>query len=291
MEKTMTPARQARRSLSKTYRKDIWNPFVQAMKTYRLLSPGDRVAVCISGGKDSMLLAVLMDMLQKYSDFPFEVVNLSMDPGYSPENRRRIEENAEKLALPLEFFETDIFRVTQRHGGESPCYLCARMRRGYLYARAQALGCNKIALGHHRTDVLETTLLSMFYGGQLQSMPPRLKSTSHPGMELIRPLYCVDEADILRWCDYNDLHFIRCACRFTEEAERAGEDSGRSKRQEMKELLRTLKQTNPNIENNLFNSIHNVHLDTFAGYRSRGQVHPFLERFEEDDPSDKKEGM
>lgn len=284
MAKELTPAQQARRSLSKTYRKSIWNPFVQAMKNYQLVSPGDRVAVCISGGKDSMLLAVLMEMLQKYSDFPFEVVNISMDPGYNAENRRRIEENAEKLALPLEFFETDIFHVTEQHGGESPCYLCARMRRGHLYAKAQELGCNKIALGHHRTDVLETTLLSMFYGGQLQTMPPRLKSTSHPGMELIRPLYCVDEADILRWSAYNDLHFIRCACRFTEEAEAAGEDSGFSKRQEMKELLQTLKKTNPNIENSMFNSIHNVHLDTFVGYRTLGKDHFILERFDSKTP-------
>lgn len=176
-----------------------------------------------------MLLAVLMQMLQRYSDFPFEVVNLAMDPGYNPENRKKIEENAALLDLLLTFFSTDIFRVADRHGGESPCYLCARMRRGHLYAKAKELGCNKIALGHHRTDVLETTLLSMFYGGQMQSMPPRLVSTNFPGMELIRPLYCIDESDILRWCTYNDLSFIRCACRFTEAAEAAGEEH-RSKR-------------------------------------------------------------
>lgn len=279
MPQDLTPAQKARRSLSKTYRRDIWNPFVGAIKTYELLAPGDRVAVCISGGKDSMLLAVLMQMLQRYSDFPFEVVNLAMDPGYNPENRKKIEENAALLDLPLTFFSTDIFRVADRHGGESPCYLCARMRRGHLYAKAKEMGCNKIALGHHRTDVLETTLLSMFYGGQMQSMPPRLVSTNFSGMELIRPLYCIDESDILRWCTYNDLSFIRCACRFTEAAEAAGEEH-RSKRQEMKQLLQTLKKTNPNLENSLFNSIHHIHLDTFVGYRSAGVEHPFLERFE-----------
>ncbi len=263
------------RSILKKYRKQIFTPFITAVKRYALLAPGDKVAVCISGGKDSMLMAVLMKELQKISDFPFDLVYLVMDPGYRPENRAQIAENGKKLGLPLTFFETDIFSVADQTE-KNPCYLCARMRRGFLYAKAKELGCNKIALGHHRNDVIETTVMAMFYGAQLQAMPPRLRSTNFPGMELIRPLYCIREDDILAWKRYNQLEFLQCACRLTEQA---AQDTGVSKRKEVKVLIRTLSRDNPNLENNIFNSIHNVCLDTFVSYKQNGVFHPFTERF------------
>ena len=265
-------------SVLKTYRKEIWAPFVSACKEYRLLSPGDKVAVCLSGGKDSALLAVLMRQLSLHSDFPFSVEYIAMDPGYSPENRRKLEENAALLEIPVQIFETNIFGVTEKSGG-SPCYLCARMRRGHLYKKAQELGCNKIALGHHFNDVIETTVMSMFYGSQLQAMPPKLHSTNFPGMTLIRPMYCIREEDILAWKRYNDLEFIQCACRFTENCTMCDNGGGGSKRQETKILLRRLKRDNPNIENSIFRSIHAVALDTMPGYKSEGVEHSFLERF------------
>lgn len=263
-------------SINKKFNKTIWRPFIEAVKRYRLIEPGDRIAVCVSGGKDSFLCAVLLRMLQRHSDFPFELVYLSMDPGYNRRNREMVEANARLLELPLTIFETDIFDVTATVT-QSPCYLCARMRRGYLYSRAQALGCNKIALGHHLSDVIETTLLAMFYGSQLQGMLPKLHSTNFPGMSLIRPLYCVNEDAVLAWARYNELHFIQCACRFTENA---AHDATASKRQEVKELIRALRQTNPQLEANLFRAIHAVHLDTFPGYKSGGEVHSFLERYD-----------
>lgn len=269
---------QIERSITKTYRDTIWNPFIRAVKQYKLLSPCDRVAVCISGGKDSMLLAKCMQLLQRYSDFPFELCYLVMDPGYSPENREKIEENARRLELPITVFETDIFDVADRTE-KYPCYLCARMRRGHLYKKAQELGCNKIALGHHFSDVIETTVMSLFYGSQLQGMMPKLHSTNFSGMELIRPLYCVHEEDILRWCKKNGLSFIRCACRVTERIENSCDGVGDSKRQEIKLLLKELKKTNPNIENSIFNAIHAVHIDTFPGYKSKGEDHSFLEQY------------
>ena len=265
----------AERSMIKKYRKEIWNPFIAAIKRYELIQSGDRIAVCISGGKDSMLLALLMKHLQPFSDVPFELEYLCMDPGYSPENRARIEQNACLLHLPVSFFKTDIFSSAEDAGGEHPCYLCARMRRGYLYAEARRRGCNKIALGHHLNDVIETALMSMSYGAQLQGMLPRLKSTNFPGMELIRPLYCMREDDIIAWRNYNDLHFLRCACRFSERSET---DDGISKRQETKELIRQMRMVNPNVEINLFASLHKVNLDTLPGYKQDGQMHSFLEK-------------
>ena len=266
------------RSITKTYRSTIWDPFIRALKQYELLKEGDRVAVCISGGKDSMLLAKLLQMLQRHSDFPFELVYLVMNPGYTDENMARIEENARLLEIPLTVFETDIFDVADR-AEKYPCYLCARMRRGHLYKKAKELGCNKIALGHHFDDVIETTVMSLFYGSQLQGMIPKLRSSHYEGMELIRPLYCVREKDILRWCSSNDLHFIRCACKVTERIAHSEDGTGDSKRQEIKLLIQELSRTNPNIANSIFNAIHAVHIDTFPGFKSGGEDHSFLEKY------------
>ena len=283
MSRELTPQETAERSLIKTYRKTLWNPFIAAVKRYELVSPGDRIAVCISGGKDSMVLAKLMQELQKHTDQPFELSFLVMDPGYNPENRALIEENARTLGIPITVFNSDIFDVTVRVE-KNPCYLCARMRRGFLYAKAQELGCNKIALGHHFSDVIETTLLGLFYGAQLQTMPPKLHSKNFPGMELIRPLYCVHVDDIIAWKNYNHLQFLQCACRFTEARDASGDGVGESKRQEMKVLLRELKKTNPNIEKSMFRAIHGVQLDTFPGFKYHGQAHTLLDFYDGSTP-------
>lgn len=278
MARQLTFAQQVERSIIKTYRKEIWNPFVKAVKDYRLIAPEDKIAVCISGGKDSMLLAKCMQQLQRFSDFPFSLEFVCMDPGYHEVNRRQIETNAEKLQVPIKFFETNIFDVTESVSG-NPCYLCARMRRGHLYSIAKSLGCNKIALGHHLSDVIETTLLGMFYGAQLQAMLPRLKSTNFEGMELIRPLYCVNEDAILKWKSYNGLAFIQCACRFVDEYSHSEDGIGPSKRQEIKALIKEMRKDNPDVERNIFMSIHNLKLDTFIGYKQDGTEHSFLEKF------------
>ena len=278
MKKNLTPCQRAERSITKTYRKQIWNPFIRAIREYELIKPNDKIAVCISGGKDSMLLAKLMQMLQRYSEVPFELVFLVMDPGYSAQNREKILSNAELLDIPVTVFETDIFSVTVK-ADRYPCYLCAKMRRGHLYSKAKSLGCNKIALGHHFSDVIETTVMAMFYGAQLQAMIPKLHSTNFEGMELIRPLYCVHEDNIILWKNYNDLEFLQCACKMTENL---GEDKLSSgKRQEVKELIKSLKKDNPNIEKNIFNSIHHLHLDTFPAYKTKGEMHTFLENYDE----------
>lgn len=265
----------AERSIIKKYRKELWGPFITALKRYRLIESGDKIAVCISGGKDSMLLAKLMQMLLRVSDVPFGLEFLVMDPGYNQANRKRIEDNAALLHIPVTVFETNIFDVAN-NTEKNPCYLCARMRRGYLYRHARDLGCNKIALGHHFNDVVETTLLGMFYGGQLQGMMPKLHSKNFPGMELIRPMYCIREVDILAWKRYNNLEFIQCACRFTENT---ASGTGDSKRQEIKDLLHRLRAQDPDIEKRIFNSIHSVCLDTFPGYKLDGEEHTFLERY------------
>jgi tRNA 2-thiocytidine biosynthesis protein TtcA len=265
------------RSIIKKYRRELWKPFIRAVQRYELIQSGDRIAVCISGGKDSMLLAKLMQELHRHTDVPFELCFLVMDPGYHPANRRRIEENAEKLRIPVTIFESDIFNVANSVE-KNPCYLCARMRRGHLYSKARELGCNKIALGHHLNDVIETTVMGMFYSSKLEAMPPKLHSKNFPGMELIRPLYCVREDDILAWQRYNHLEFLQCACRFTEQMA-GGDGVGASKRQEIKLLLRKLRETNPNIEKCIFNSIHAVCLDTMVGYKIRGTEHSFLEHY------------
>ena len=264
MSRELTPQETAERSLIKTYRKSIWNPFIAAVKRYELIEPGDRIAVCISGGKDSVILAKLMQELQRHTSQPFELVFMVMDPGYNEINRQKIESNAELLHIPVTIFESNIFSVAN-NTDKNPCYLCARMRRGHLYSKAKELGCNKIALGHHFNDVIETTVMSMFYGSQLQAMPPMLHSTSFPGMTLIRPMYCIREEDILAWKRYNELEFIQCACRFTENCTMCDNGGGGSKRQETKILLRRLKRDNPNIENSIFRRPENPTLKTHRG--------------------------
>ena len=279
MPRELTPCQIAERSIIKTYRKVLWNPFIAAVKRYELIAPNDRIAVCISGGKDSVLLAKLMQELQRRSDRPFELVFLVMDPGYAPENRRLIEENARLLEIPVTIFNSDIFDVTVQVD-KNPCYLCARMRRGSLYAKAQELGCSKIALGHHFNDVVETTLMALLYGAQIQAMPPKLHSKNFPGMELIRPLYCVHEDDIIAWKNYNHLRFLQCACRFTEARDTAEDGVGQSKRQEMKLLLREMRRTNPNVEKSIFAAIHGVQLDTMVGVKFRGKEYSFLDYYD-----------
>ena len=267
------------RALTKEYRKKIWRPFLSALKDYRLVNDGDRIAVCISGGKDSMLLAKCMQELKRHSPTDFTLTFLCMDPGYAPRNRQKIVENAEKLNIPIEFFETDIFSSVAAMDG-SPCYMCAKMRRGYLYREAQRRGCNKIALGHHYDDVVETILMSMIYGAQMQSMMPKLHSIHFDRMEVIRPMYLIREADIIHWRDYNDLHFIQCACRFTDTCTTCRPDGTCvSKRMEVKKMIAEMKKTNPYVEGNIFRSMENVNLDTVIGYKQHGVRHSFLEGY------------
>ena len=272
-------AKNVEQSLRKTYKKRIWSRFCRAINTYELVKPGDKIAVCISGGKDSMLMAKLFQELKRHNKFEFEVKYLVMDPGYNEANRHIIEENARRLNIPVTFFESNIFDAVYEIEN-SPCYLCARMRRGHLYAYAKELGCNKIALGHHYDDVIETILIGMLYGGQVQTMMPKLHSTNFEGMELIRPLYLIREDDIKSWRDYNDLHFIQCACKFTDTCTTCNNEENRSKRVEIKELIRTLKQKNPFVEGNIFKSVENVNLDTVVEYKTGGVRHNFLERYD-----------
>lgn len=266
------------RSLIKKYRKEIWNPFIAGVKRYEMINDGDKIAVCISGGKDSVIMANLMRHLQRISETKFELVYLCMDPGYKDDNRKRIEENARLMNFELEIFRSDIFDAVNTMDG-SPCYMCARMRRGHLYAKAKELGCNKIALGHHFDDVIETTLMGMMYGAQIQGMLPKLHSTNFEGMELIRPLYCVHEDAIIAWKNYNNLEFIQCACRFVETRDNSGDGIGESKRQEIKFLIRDLKKINPLVDSNIFNSIHSVNVDTMPGYKMKGKEYSFLDNF------------
>lgn len=263
-------------SLRKKFKKKIWCKFTKAINQYELVKEGDRIAVCISGGKDSMLMAKLFQELKLHNKFEFDVKFLVMDPGYSPANRKVIEENARKLNIPIHIFESDIFESVF-NVEKSPCYLCARMRRGHLYHFAQELGCNKIALGHHYDDVIETILMGMLYGSQIQTMMPKLHSTNFEGMELIRPLYLVREDDIKAWRDYNNLRFIQCACKFTDTC---NNEENKSKRVEIKELIKTLKQTNPYVEGNIFKSIENVNLDTVVAYKKDGVKHHFLDTYD-----------
>lgn len=266
-------------SLRKKFKKKIWCKFTKAINQYELVKEGDRIAVCISGGKDSMLMAKLFQELKLHNKFEFDVKFLVMDPGYSPANRKVIEENARKLNIPIHIFESDIFESVF-NVEKSPCYLCARMRRGHLYHFAQELGCNKIALGHHYDDVIETILMGMLYGSQIQTMMPKLHSTNFEGMELIRPLYLVREDDIKAWRDYNNLRFIQCACKFTDTCTTCNNEENKSKRVEIKELIKTLKQTNPYVEGNIFKSIENVNLDTIVAYKKDGVKHHFLDTYD-----------
>lgn len=267
-------------SIRKKFHKPIWSKFTKAINQYELVKEGDRIAVCISGGKDSMLMAKLFQELKRHNKFQFDVKFLVMDPGYSPANRQVIEENARKLKVPITVFESDIFDSVYNIE-KSPCYLCARMRRGHLYSYAKELGCNKIALGHHYDDVIETILMGMLYGAQVQTMMPKLHSTNFEGMELIRPLYLIREADIIHWANYNDLHFIQCACRFTEHCASCGGTEKGSKRAEIKELIHELAQKDPVIEYNIFRSVENVNLNTVIGYKQDGVRHNFLDTYDD----------
>ena len=271
--------KKAEESIQKKFHRQLFSPFAKACKTYRLIEEGDRIAVCISGGKDSMLMAKLSQEIQRHRKVRFELTFLVMDPGYKEENRLLIEENARALGIPVTIFESSIFDTVDTID-KSPCYLCARMRRGYLYSRAQALHCNKIALGHHYDDVIETILMGMLHGGQIQSMMPKLRSTNFPGMELIRPMYLVREADICAWRDYNELRFLQCACHFTETCATVHEDgSTSSRRLETKKLIAELRKTNPYVESNIFRSVENVQLDTVIEYKKDGVRHNFLDEY------------
>ncbi|WP_437123453.1 ATP-binding protein [Lacrimispora indolis] len=270
------------KSIRKKFHKELFSRFAKAINEYELVKENDRIAVCISGGKDSMLMAKLFQELRRHNKFPFELVFLVMDPGYNETNRQVIENNARLLNIPITVFETQIFDAVY-DVEKSPCYLCARMRRGYLYNKAKELGCNKIALGHHYDDVIETILMGMMYGAQIQTMMPKLHSTNFEGMELIRPMYLIREDDIKGWRDYNGLHFIQCACRFTDTCTTCRTDgSTGSKRVEIKNLIRQLKEINPYIESNIFKSVENVNLNTIIAYKENGKVHHFLDGYDMD---------
>lgn len=265
------------RSIIKKFRKDIWSKFIKAISDYELIKENDNIMVCISGGKDSFLLAKSIQELIKHGKFSFTAHYVVMDPGYNKVNRQLIEKNAKLLNVPIEIFETNIFDVTAKVEG-TPCYLCARMRRGYLYSKAKELGCNKIALGHHFDDVIETTLLSMFYGSEIKTMMPKLHSDNFEGLELIRPLYLIKESAVLAWKKYNELTFINCACRFTENCSIV--DDGTSKRKEMKNLVNNLRKINPSIDNNIFTSMNNINLNCVLGTKKDGKYTSFLDNYD-----------
>jgi len=270
---------QIEEGIRKTWHKRLFSKFAKAIRTYDLVKPGDRIAVCISGGKDSMLMAKLFQELYRHHKFPFELKFLVMDPGYNETNRKVIEHNARLLGIPITIFETDIFDIVYKEE-KNPCYLCARMRRGYLYSKARELGCNKIALGHHYDDVIETILMGMLYGAQVQTMMPKLHSTNFAGMELIRPLYLVRESSIEHWRDYNGLHFIQCACKFTDTCTSCNPNNT-SKRKRTKELIQMLHAESPQVESNIFRSVEHVNIDTVIGYKQHGQLHSFLDSYDE----------
>ena len=279
-KKELSFAEEVEQSLRKKFRKNIWCKFTKAINEYELVKPGDRIAVCISGGKDSMLMAKLFQELERHGKKNFEVVFLVMNPGYNEINYETIVNNARILNVPITVFTSEIFDIVAGEE-ESPCYLCARMRRGHLYSKAKELGCNKIALGHHFDDVIETILMGMLYSAQVQTMMPKLHSTNFEGMELIRPLYMVREEDIKAWRDYNDLYFLQCACKFTEACATTENEENLSKRKEIKELIATLKKVNPYVEGNIFKSVENVNLDTVVAYKSKGEKHHFLDTYDE----------
>ena len=278
-EKNLDRCSEIERSIVKKFRKEIWRKFTKAINEYELIQDGDKIAVCISGGKDSMLMAKLFQELDRHGNKNFEAVFLVMNPGYNEINYETIVNNAKILNVPITVFTSEIFDIVAGEE-ESPCYLCARMRRGHLYSKAKELGCNKIALGHHFDDVIETILMGMLYGAQVQTMMPKLHSTNFPGMELIRPLYLVREEDIIHWMNYNDLHFIQCACRFTESCASCGGTEKGSKRAEIKDLIRELRKKNPYIEKNIFRSVENVNLNTVIGYKKDGVRHHFLDEYD-----------
>lgn len=293
MSRVLQPYQEIERSIIKKFRKDIWNKFVMGIKEYKMISEGDKIAVCISGGKDSMLLAKCMEHLQRYSEMKFELEYIVMDPGYNPENRQKIIDNARLMNIPIKMFEARIFNYVAGLD-KNPCYMCARMRRGNLYKFAQDLGCNKIALGHHFDDVIETILMGMIYGGQVQTMMPKLHSKNFKDMELIRPMYMVREKFIKDWVRYNNLEFLQCACRFTEEYEKLENKGDISKRQEIKELIHKLSQGNDFVETNIFKSVYNVNLNTVIEYVYKGKRYNFLDKYDEyvrdDSISDEADG-
>ena len=268
------------KSIIKKYRKEIWSKFVKAVKEYELISEDDKIMVCISGGKDSFLLAKCFQEIIKHGKFKFDAHYVVMNPGYKKENIELIKKNSKELNIPIEIFESDIFEVVDTISSESPCYLCARMRRGFLYNKAKELGCNKIALGHHFDDVIETTLLSMFYGAELKTMMPKLHSTNFEGLELIRPLYLVKEQDIISWAKFNELKFLNCACKFTEKNDSDFENS--SKRKEIKQLIKDLKKINQNIDHNIFKSMDNINLNCVLGTTKNGVKKSFLEDYDKE---------
>lgn len=275
---TMEKYREIERSIIKKYRKEIWSKFIKAIKDYELIQENDNIMVCISGGKDSFLLAKLIQELKRHGQIPFEAHYVVMDPGYNDKNREYIENNAKLMNIPIEIFKTDIFEVANSLNSENPCYMCARMRRGHLYNKAQELGCNKIALGHHFDDVIETTLLSMLYGAEIKTMIPKLYSDNFKGMQLIRPMYLIKEADIIAWRNYNELEFLNCACRFTEISR---DHEGLSKRKEMKALIADLRTKYKDIDHNIFKSLDNINLNCVLGYHKDGKRHSFLDDYEE----------
>ena len=272
----MEEYKEIEKSIIKKYRKEIWSKFIKAVQEYKLINENDKIMVCISGGKDSFLLAKCMEELSKHGKFPFDVHYVVMNPGYNEENVQKIIDNAKRMNVKIEIFESDIFAITDTECPDNPCYLCARMRRGFLYSKAKSLGCNKIALGHHINDVIETTLLSMFYGSEVKTMMPKLHSENFEGLELIRPLYLVREEDIISWAKSNNLSFLNCACRFTEKSK----NENISKRKEIKELIKEIKKVNPNIEHNIFKALDNVNLNCILSYNENGIHHSFLENYE-----------
>ena len=276
----MEKYREIEKSIIKKFRKEIFSKFIKAIRDYKLINENDKVMVCISGGKDSFLLAKCIQELIRHGMVPFEAKYVVMNPGYTDQNLTMIKKNAELMNIPIEIFTTDIFAVSNKLDADNPCYLCARMRRGHLYNKAQEMGCNKIALGHHFNDVIETTLLSMFYGSEIKTMLPKLHSDNFKGIDLIRPLYLVKEEDIIRWKNYNELTFLNCACKFTEKVARE-ELSG--KRKEIKELISILKKNNKEIDNNIFKALDNINLNCILGYRKDGEKHTFLEDFEKEE--------
>lgn len=279
--KNMERYQEIERSIIKKYRKEIWSKFVKAVKEYELIKEDDNIMVCISGGKDSFLLAKCIQELQKHSNVEFTARYVVMNPGYSPKNLKIIIDSAKEMNIPIEVFNSDIFEVANKLSPESPCYMCAKMRRGYLYNKAKELGCNKIALGHHFNDVIETTLLSMFYGSEIKTMMPKLHSDNFEGIELIRPLYLVEEDSIISWRNTNNLTFINCACKFTEKISK--EDDTTSKRKEMKELIKKLKETNPSIDRNIFISMNNINLNCVLGTKNNGKYKSFLEDYDKEE--------
>ena len=267
-------------SIIKKYRKDIWSKFVRAVQNYNLIKENDNIMVCISGGKDSFLMAKCIQEIKKHGKINFNAHYVVMDPGYKEENVNLIKQNAKTLNIPIEMFESNIFEAVNTMDTKSPCYMCARMRRGHLYNKAQELGCNKIALGHHFDDVIETSLLSIFYGSEIKTMMPKLHSDNFKGIQLIRPLYLVKEASIISWKNYNNLTFINCACKFTEEA---SIDESKSKRKEIKELIKQLREKHKNIDNNIFKALDNINLNCVLGTKKYGKYKSFLDDYDKND--------